>query len=85
MGIDVYAASLLEETVHAPAGAHPVFDKARAQAAAARIRELRKGVALGGLDDQATDRRRPSDSLTVAWCFPEEATELTDTLDAKPL
>ena len=48
--IEAYAASLLEEAVGLPAGANrPVFDKKRAQAAAARIRELRQGVTLGGL------------------------------------
>jgi hypothetical protein len=48
--IEAYAASLLEEAVHLPAGTNrPAFDKERAQAAAARIRELRKGVTLGGL------------------------------------
>ncbi len=43
--IEVYVASLLEEAVHIS----PTFDKERAQSAAARIRELRQGVALGGL------------------------------------
>jgi hypothetical protein len=38
---------LLEEAVHFPDDA--VFDKTRAQEAAARIRELRKGVRIGGL------------------------------------
>jgi hypothetical protein len=48
--IEAYAASLLAEAVHLPAGTNrPPFDKERAQAAAARIRELRKGVTLGGL------------------------------------
>jgi len=45
--LEAYAATLLAEAVHAPEDA--VFDRARAQAAAARIRELRKGVTLGGL------------------------------------
>jgi hypothetical protein len=45
--LEAYAATLLEEAVHFPDDA--VFDKARAQAAAARIRELCKGVRLGGL------------------------------------
>jgi hypothetical protein len=45
--LEAYAATLLEEAVHFPDDA--VFDKVRAQAAAARIRELRKGVRLGGL------------------------------------
>ena len=44
--VETYAAALLEEAVHLPEAA---FDRARAQAAAARIRELRKGVTLGGL------------------------------------
>jgi hypothetical protein len=48
--IEAYAASLLAEAVHLPIGtSRPPFDKERAQAAAARIRELRKGVTLGGL------------------------------------
>jgi len=45
--LEAYAAALLEEAVHLPDDA--VFDKARAQTAAARIRELRKGVTLDGL------------------------------------
>jgi hypothetical protein len=45
--LEAYAATLLAEAVHVPEDA--VFDRARAQAAAARIRELRKGVTLGGL------------------------------------
>jgi hypothetical protein len=50
MGVDAYAASLLEEAVHLPGARNgPAFDKARAQAAGARIRELSKGVTLGGL------------------------------------
>jgi hypothetical protein len=52
--LEAYAASLLEEV------AHPPFDKARAQAAAARIRELRKGVTLGDLSlRQLIDEGRP--------------------------
>jgi plasmid stability protein len=48
--IEAYAASLLEEAVHLPVGANgPAFDKERAQAAGVRIRELRKGVTLGGM------------------------------------
>jgi len=43
--VEAYVSSLLEEAVHRPAA----FDKNRAQSAAARIRELRKGVTLGGL------------------------------------
>jgi plasmid stability protein len=44
--VEAYAATLLEEAVRAR---EAVFDKARALAAAARIRQLRKGVTLGGL------------------------------------
>ena len=47
--LEAYAATLLEEAVQSPAARQPSFDKERAQAAAARIRELRKGVTLGGL------------------------------------
>jgi hypothetical protein len=48
--IEAYAASLLEEAVHLPAETErPAFDKERARAAGQRIRELRKGVTLGGL------------------------------------
>ncbi|MGA2183058.1 MAG: hypothetical protein ABSH47_08520 [Bryobacteraceae bacterium] len=48
--IETYAASLLEEAALLPVGTNrPSFDKERAQAAGARIRELRKGVTLGGL------------------------------------
>ena len=48
--IEAYAASLLEEAVRLPASENRLaFDKERAQAAGARIRELRKGVTLGGL------------------------------------
>jgi hypothetical protein len=43
--VEAYVASLLEEAVHLPAA----FNKQRAQAAAERIRELRKGVNLEGL------------------------------------
>jgi hypothetical protein len=46
-GVEAYAATLLEEAIHLPEDG--VFDRARARAAAARIRELRKGVTLGGL------------------------------------
>ena len=48
--LEAVVASLLEEAVRLPAGTgrQPGFDKERAQAAAARIRELRKGVTLGG-------------------------------------
>ena len=48
--IEAHAASLLEEAVHLPAETErPAFDKERARAAGQRIRELRKGVTLGGL------------------------------------
>ena len=48
--IEAYAASLLEEAVKTPAGlSGTALNKHRAQAAAERIRELRKGVTLGGL------------------------------------
>jgi hypothetical protein len=43
--IEAYVVGLLEEAVHLPAG----FDRERARAAGARIRELRQGVTLGGL------------------------------------
>jgi hypothetical protein len=63
--IEAYAASLLEEALHLPAGANrPAFDKERAQAAGARIRELRKGVTLGGLTiRELIDEGRPSETL----------------------
>jgi len=63
--IEAYAASLLEEAVRLPAGANqPAFDKERAQAAGARIRELRKGVTLGGLTiRELIDEGRPSETL----------------------
>ena len=59
--IEAYAASLLEEAVHHPTGTNEaVFDKERAQAAAVRIRELRKGVTLGGLTiRELIDEGRP--------------------------
>jgi len=61
MGIDAYAASLLEEAARLPAATdRPVFDKERAHAAGARIRELRKGVTLGGLTiRELIDEGRP--------------------------
>ncbi len=64
--VEAYAASLLEEAVHVPSGANgPAFDKDRAQAAAARIRELRTGVTLGGLTiRQLIDEGRPSAGLS---------------------
>jgi len=39
----------LEAAVQLPALEKPAFNLARAQPAAARIRELRKGLTLGGL------------------------------------
>jgi hypothetical protein len=61
LGIGAYAASLLEEAVHLPAGVNrSAFDRERAQAAGARIRELRKGVTLGGLTiRELIDEGRP--------------------------
>ena len=45
-----HAVNILEEAVHEPVSAtQPVFDKERARAAGERLRELRKGVTLGGL------------------------------------
>lgn len=59
--IEAYAAGLLEEAVSPVSGANRlVFDKERAQAAGARIRELRKGVTLGGLTiRELIDEGRP--------------------------
>lgn len=59
--LEAYAASLLEEAVHIPSDAKPpAFDKERAQAAGARIRELRKGVTLGELTiRELIDEGRP--------------------------
>ena len=49
-GLKAYAEGLLEEAAHLPPdGNRTVFDKERAKAAGARIRELRKGVTLAGL------------------------------------
>jgi hypothetical protein len=48
--IEAHAANLLEDAVHLPADMRrPAFDKERARAAGERIRELRKGITLGGL------------------------------------
>ncbi len=50
LALEAHAASLLEEAAHVPADIDaPAFDKERARAAGERIRELRKGVTLGGL------------------------------------
>lgn len=59
--LEAHAASLLEEAVHLPSERNPkAFDKERAQAASARIRELRKGVTLGGLTiRELIDEGRP--------------------------
>jgi hypothetical protein len=50
-----------EEAVRPPASANRLaFDKERAQAAGARIREFRKGVTLGGLTiRELIDEGRP--------------------------
>jgi hypothetical protein len=52
---------LLEEAAHLPSDINRLaFDKERAQAAGARIRELRKGVTLGGLTiRELIDEGRP--------------------------
>jgi hypothetical protein len=47
--VEAHAAHLLEDAVQHPAERPPLADLERAQAAAARIRDLRKGVTLGGL------------------------------------
>ena len=48
--LEAHAASLLEEAVHLPSDSNPTaFDKERALAAGARIRELSKGLTLGSL------------------------------------
>ena len=59
--LETYAADLLESVVILPAGGSPAnFDRERALAAGARIRELRKGVSLGGLTiRELIDEGRP--------------------------
>ena len=59
--LEAYAATMLEDAVHLPADIRrPTFDKERARAAADRIRELRKGVTLGGLTiRELIDEGRP--------------------------
>jgi hypothetical protein len=59
--IEAYAAILLEEAVHLPVEANgTALDRDRAQAAGARIRELRKGITLGGLTiRELIDQGRP--------------------------
>jgi hypothetical protein len=53
--LEADAASLLEDAVGVPA-----FDRERARAAGERIRELRKGVTLGGLTiRELIDEGRP--------------------------
>ena len=81
--IESYVASRLEEAVHLPAR----FDKERAQAAAARIRGIKQRGHARRLDDQAVDCRRASvsrlvldNTVTMAWCFASEATDLSETL-----
>jgi hypothetical protein len=52
--LEAYAASLLENAAHVPADIHA------ARAAGERIRELRKGVTLGGLTiRELIDEGRP--------------------------
>ena len=46
---EAHAASLLEAAVQLPLDEKPAPELARAQTAAARIRELREGLSLGGL------------------------------------
>jgi len=59
--IEAHAASLLEDAVHLTAATNqPAFDKELARAAGARIRELRRGVTLGGLTiRELIDEGRP--------------------------
>lgn len=59
--VEAYAASLLEGAIHTPSATSVrAFDRKRAQAAAARIRELRQGVTLGGITiRQLIDEGRP--------------------------
>lgn len=59
--LEVHAANLLEEALHFPSGTHqPAFDRERAQAAGARIRELSKGATLGDLTiRELIDEGRP--------------------------
>jgi hypothetical protein len=59
--IEAHVASLLEEAAHLSGDANrPLFDKERALAAGARIRELRQGVTLGGLTiRELIDEGRP--------------------------
>jgi hypothetical protein len=61
LGTGAYTASLLEGAVRLSAGANrPAFDGDRAQAAGARIRELRKAATLRGLTiRELIDEGRP--------------------------
>ena len=47
--IEAHAASLLEAAVQLPSVDRQAFDRASAQTAAVRIRELREGLSLGGV------------------------------------
>lgn len=47
--LEVYAASLLEQAAGVPVSSGQ-YDRERTRAAVARIRELRQGVTLGGLN-----------------------------------
>jgi hypothetical protein len=51
--VEAHAATLLEEAVHLAPASQSVFDLERAQAAGARIRELSRGLSLGGLTIRA--------------------------------
>jgi hypothetical protein len=52
--LEAYTASLLENAVHIPDDTNePASNRERARAAGERIRELRKGVTLGGLTIRA--------------------------------
>ena len=59
--VEVHAASLLEDAVHIPSAMGvPAFDRERARIAGERIRELRKGVTLGGITiRELIDQGRP--------------------------
>jgi len=46
--VEAYAARLIEEAIQ-PAPGRPLFDRERAKAAGASIRQLRKGLTLGGI------------------------------------
>ena len=61
LAIEAHVASMIEEAVDLPIGANPpIFNKERAQAAGARIREIGKAVTLGGLTiRELIDEGRP--------------------------